>query len=202
MKMTKVKIDYDYLGVDRVVGIPTTGQLIIFQKQIPKVQSSYICNITEARDHGWAWIMCTQAQLILKRDITAQVPVPTKPSPYTGNTNILNAAHKQQLKLYEEYEEHKQNTNKAIQACFNEDLFVKLKTEGLLLGVTSHEVYQHMWTNFILKVDNDLEILKAKDLLKVDYDPDQIVQHYYKAINDARGLLTGLRETVSDVEVI
>ena len=59
-----------------------------------------------------------------------------------------------------------------------------------------------MWTSFLLKVDTDQEILKAKELLKVDYDPDRIVQHYYKAINEARLLLTALRETVTDEEVI
>ena len=51
-------------------------------------------------------------------------------------------------------------------------------------------------------VDKDQEILKAKELLKVDYDPDRTVQHYYKAINEARLLLTALRETVTDEEVI
>ena len=91
--------------------------------------------------------MCTQAQWILKKGITAQVPVPGDPGPYIGDTNILNAAHKQALKLYEEYEEHKRNTNKAIQACFDEDLFIELETDGLLLGVSPHEVYQHMYVD-------------------------------------------------------
>ena len=59
-----------------------------------------------------------------------------------------------------------------------------------------------MWANFILKVDKDREILHARELLKVDYDPDRIPQHYYKAVNEARELLTGLREIVSDEEVI
>ena len=39
--MTKVEIEYDYLGVDRVVGILSTGQLNVFQKQLAKVQVSY-----------------------------------------------------------------------------------------------------------------------------------------------------------------
>ena len=98
--------------------------------------------------------------------------VPTEPGPYIGNTNVLNAAHKQKLKLYEEFEEHKQNTNKAIQACFDEDLFVELETYGLLLGMTPYQVYQHMWRSFILQVDKDQAILKANRLLKVDYDPN------------------------------
>ena len=91
--MTKIEIEYDISGVDRVVGIPTTGQLIIFQKQMAKVQTSYKCNIAEAKDHGWAWIMCTLPQWLLKKGITAQVPVPDDPGPYTGDTNILHAAH-------------------------------------------------------------------------------------------------------------
>ena len=167
-----------------------------------KVQASYKCNIAEARDHGWLWIMCTAVQWILKKRITAQVPVLTNPGPYTDNTNSLHAAYKQKLKLYEEYEEHKRNTNKAIQACFDEDLFVELETDGLLLGITPIDVYQHMWTSFLLKVDKDREILKAKELLKVDYNPDRIVQHYYKYINESRQLLTVLKGIVTDEEAI
>ena len=41
---------------------------------------------------------------------------------YTGNTNSLRATYKQKLKLYKEYEEHKQNIIKPIQECFDEDL--------------------------------------------------------------------------------
>ena len=33
---------------------------------------------------------------------------------YNGNTNSLKSAYKQKLKLYEEYEGHKQDTNKAM----------------------------------------------------------------------------------------
>ena len=200
--MTKVEIDYDYSGVDRVIGIPTIGQLMIFQRQMAKIHTSYECNIAEAKDHGWSWLMCTAAQWLLKRGITDAVPVPPEPGAYTGNTNVLNAAHKEKLKIYQEYKEHKRNTIKAIQACFDEDLFVELETDGLLLGISPFDLFQHMWTNFILQKDKNREILHAKELLKVEYNPDRIVQHYYKAINEARQLLTGLRETVTDAEVI
>ena len=146
--------------------------------------------------------MCTTAQWLLKQGITAQVLIPANPEPYTGNTNSLHAAYKQKLKLYEEYEEHKQNTNKAIQACFNIDLFVKLEMDRLLIGIIPIDVYQYMWITFLLKADKDREILKAKRLLKVDYNPDRIAQHYYKDNDEARQLLTPLRETVTDKEVI
>ena len=85
--------------------------------------------------------MCTPAQWILKRGITNQVTAPTDPGLYTGNTNSLKSAYKQKLKLYEEYKEHNQNSNKVIQACFSEDLLIDLESDGLLLGVTSMQVY-------------------------------------------------------------
>ena len=59
-----------------------------------------------------------------------------------------------------------------------------------------------MWNNFLLKVDNDREILKTKELLKVEYNPDWIIKNYYKQISEARLLLTALRETVTDEEVM
>ena len=164
--MTQVTIEYDYSGVDRIVGVPSTGQLIVFQKQLAKIQTSYKCNVPEAKDHGWSWIMCTPQQWILKRGITSQVTAPADPGQYTGNTNSLKSAYKQKLKLYEEFEEHKRNANKVIQACFDEDLLINLETDGMLLGVTPMQVYQHMWDNFLLKVDKDREILKTKESLK------------------------------------
>ena len=53
----------------------------------------------------------------------------------------------------------------------------------------------------MLLVDKDREILRAKELLKIDYNPDCIVQHYYKQVNDARLLLMALKETVKDEEI-
>ena len=99
--------------------------------------------------------MCTPAQWILKRGITNQVIAPTDPGLYSGNTNSLKSLQKQKLKFYEEYKVHKQNTNKAIQACFNEDLVINLESDGMLLEVTQIKSYQHMWDNFLLKVDKD-----------------------------------------------
>ena len=63
------------------------------------------------------------------------------------------------------------------------------------------EVYKHIWDNFLLPVDKDQGILKAKELLKIDYNPERIVHHQYKAINDMKLLLTALGETVADEEV-
>ena len=109
---------------------------------------------------------------------------------------------KQKLKLYKEYKEHKRNSNKAIQPCFDESLLINLETDGMVLGVTPMEVFQHMCDNFLLKVDKDQEILKTREVLEVDYDPDRIVQHYYKNISNARQLLTALKETDTEAEIM
>ena len=58
-----------------------------------------------------------------------------------------------------------------------------------------------MWDNFLLPMDKGQGILKAKELLKVEYNPDRIIQHYCKKFNDTRLLLTALRETVIDEDV-
>ena len=99
--------------------------------------------------------MCTPSQWMLKQSIIANITPSDDPGLYTGNTNSLKATYKQKFKLYEEYKEHKQNTIKAIQACFDEDFLINLESDGMLLGVTPIQVYQHMWDNFLLKVDKD-----------------------------------------------
>ena len=81
------------------------------------------------------------AQWMLKRGITANVTPPDDPGLYTGNTNSLKATYKQKLKLYEEYEECKQNTIKVIQACFDEDSLIDLESNGMLFGITTMQVY-------------------------------------------------------------
>ena len=63
------------------------------------------------------------------------------------------------------------------------------------------EIYKHIYNNFLLPVDKDREILKAKKILKIEYNLNHIIQHYYTAINDTRLLLTALGETVIDNKV-
>ena len=113
--MTKIKIDYDISGINQVTVTPSVGYLIIFQKQHAKVQTSYKCNITEAGDHGWLLIMCLDGQWRLKPNITATVVPLADPGIFTGTTNVLKFRCKQEFKLYNEHEEHKHNSIKAIQ---------------------------------------------------------------------------------------
>ena len=144
--------------------------------------------------------MCTDIQLRLKRNITDLVIPPANPGIFTGTTNVLKSTHKAALKLYETYKEHKRNTIKAIQACFDEGLLIDLEFDGILVGYTPIEIYKHILDNFLLPVGKDWEILKAKELLKTESNPDRIVQYYYKAINP-KLLLTALREEVTDNKV-
>ena len=64
------------------------------------------------------------------------------------------------------------------QSIFYDDLLIGLEPDGLLLGVVSMQVYKHMWANLAIKMDKNQEILKTKELLKVEYNPDWFVQHY------------------------
>ena len=67
------------------------------------------------------------------------------------------------------------NTIKAIRACFDIDLPIDLESDGILVGYTPMKIYKHMWNNFLQSVDKDREILKAKELLKVEYKADHII---------------------------
>ena len=60
-----------------------------------KVQTSYKCNITEAGDHGWSWIMCTEAQWRLKQNIADVVVPPADQGTFIGTTNVHKSRHKQ-----------------------------------------------------------------------------------------------------------
>ena len=74
--------------------------------------------------------MCTDAQWMLKHGIIAIVIPSVHPRPYTENSNELKFIHKQELQLYEEYEEHKRNTIKAFKLWFDKDLLIDFKTDG------------------------------------------------------------------------
>ena len=88
--------------------------------------------------------MGTKAQWKLKQNITDLVIPPANPGIFTGTTNSLKSRYKQELKLYNEDEEHKRNTIKAIQSCFDEDLLINLKLDGILVKYTPMEIYQHI----------------------------------------------------------
>ena len=118
--------------------------------------------------------MCIPVQWRLKRNITADVLPPIDPDIYAGDTDSLKSRHKVALKLYNEYEEHKRNKIKAIQACLDEIFLIDLELDGILVRYTPIEIYEYMWNNFLLPV-KEQEILKAKELLKVEYNPDRIV---------------------------
>ena len=92
--MIKTTVDYDLSGIDRIRGIPSVGDIITFQRQVAKVQTSYKCKCPNASKHGWSWVMCTAPQWLLKRGITAAIVQQAEPAPYAGNTNALKFIYK------------------------------------------------------------------------------------------------------------
>ena len=64
------------------------------------------------------------------------------------------------------------------------------------------EIYTHMKTQILLPRDISREITKTKTGLNVAYDPDNIVQVYYKKIQTSKLTLAALDDPVTDEEIM
>ena len=95
--MSNSKFDYDLSGIDQITGIPTVGDMLVFQRQLVKIQTSYQCKCPNAGNHGWSWIMCTDIEWLLKQGITAEVVPPAHPGLYTGNIHATKFRCKEEL---------------------------------------------------------------------------------------------------------
>ena len=200
--MLSSKFDYDLSGINQITGIPTVGQVLVFQRQLAKIQTSCQCKCLNAGNHGWLSIMCTAAKWLLKHGITAEVVPPTHPGPYTGTTHATKFVYKEQLGLYNKYKEHMRNSVKALISCFTEGLLIDLETNGEVIGYTQIKIYDHIKNNFLLQRDMSRDITKTKTNLKVAYDPDKIVQIYYKKLTTATLTLAALGDPFNDVEIM
>ena len=189
-------------GIDRIDGIPTVGQTLKFQRQLATIQTSYTCQYEHAGDHGWSWIMCDDAHWLAKRGITTAVALPIEPGPYTGTTSTHKFKYELDVKNYDEYKEHLQNSVKAFATCFTEGLFIDLETDGQIFGYSPMQIYTHIKTNFLLPRDVSQEITKTRADLKVAYNPDKIVQVYYKSLQNSKLTLAALGDPVTDVKIM
>ncbi|OEU09765.1 hypothetical protein FRACYDRAFT_248024 [Fragilariopsis cylindrus CCMP1102] len=196
------KFDYDLSGIDRIDGIPTVGQTLTFQRQLATIQTSYTCKYEHAGAHGWSWIMCDDAHWLAKRGITTLVATPTEPGPYTGTTHTHKFKYQLDVKNYDEYKEHLRNSLKAFSTCFTEGLFIDLETDGQIIGYSPMQIYTHIKTNFLLPRDISREITKTRSDLKVAYNPDDIVQIYYKSIQTSKLTLAALGDPITEVEIM
>ena len=143
--------------------------------------------------------MCTDAEWRLKHRITTIVVPPAHPGPYTGQTHTTKFRYKEELGFYNGYKEHMQNSVKALTSCFTEVLLIDLETDSEVIGYTAIKIYDHIEDNFLQPRDLSQEITKTRADLKVAYDPDKIVQVYYKKMQNSKLTLAALGDPITDV---
>ena len=68
----------------------------------------------------------------------------------------------------------------AFSTYFTKGVLIDLETDGQIISYSPIEVYTYIKTHFLLPRDISQEITKTKTDLKVAYDPDNIIQVYYK----------------------
>ena len=196
------KFNYNLSRINQIEGIPTVGQVLVFQRQLAKIQTSYHCKCPNLGNHGWLWIICTDAGWILKHG-TTDIAVPTvHTEPYTGQTHATKFKYKKELGLYSEYKEHMWNSVRALTSCFTEGLLIDLQTDGEIFGYTAIKIYDYIKDNFLLPNNISWEITKIRTDLGVVYDPDKIVQVYYKKMKSSKLTLAALGDPVIDVEMM
>ena len=77
-----------------------------------------------------------------------------------------------------------------------------LETDSEVIGHTPLKIYEHVKTKFPLPRDVSQEITKTRQVLRVAYDPDKIVQIYYKKLHTAMLILAALGDPVMDVKIM
>ena len=94
------------------------------------------------------------------------------------------------------------NSIEALTSCFIEGLLIDLETNGEVIGYTLIEIYGHIKTNLLLPRDISRKITKTRSDLTVTYDPDEIIQIYYKKLGTTMLTLVALGNPVVDVEIM
>ena len=144
--------------------------------------------------------MCDNAHWLAKWGITTAVAIPNKPGPYTGTTHTHKFKYELDVKNYDKYKEHLRNSVKAFATCFTEGLFIDLEMDGQIIDYSPMAIYTHIKTDFLLPRDISQEITKTKADLKVAYDPNEIVQVFYKKLQNSKLTLAALGDHVTNVE--
>eukprot|EP00978_Attheya_sp_CCMP212_P009529 scaffold22535_cov32-Attheya_sp.AAC.2 len=98
---------------------------------------------------------------------------------------------------------HKKGAIRMIKYIFPEPVFLDLcDDQGKLVGKTPKEIIKHLQDTFCDDEESEEEILKQYKIMNVRYDPSDLVQVYFKALQDARTILASLNETVNDKVLI
>ena len=86
-----------------------------------------------------------------------------------------------------------------IKYIFSEPAFLNLcDNEGQLVGNKTQKIIKQLQENFCEDEETEEETLKQYKKMNIKYDPDDMVQVYFKALHDARTILMYLQETVTD----
>ena len=139
---------------------------------------------------------------MLKQGITTTVDVPDHPGSYTGATHATKFRYKAELTLYNKYKEHMRNSIKALTSCFTKRLLMDLENDSEVIEFTPIEIYENIKTNFLLPRGVSREITKLRQDLRVAYEPDEIVQKYYKKLHTATFTLAALCDPVVDIKIM
>jgi hypothetical protein len=193
--------DYDLSTLDKVTQ-PTIGNLLKAQNQIAAILSDYACEAPESGAYAHAFLIYPDAVWLTKDGITNAVVI-NKPPAFTGTTYAARYAYDDSLKQYEEMVKHQKGTIRMIKYIFPEPVFLDLcDDQGQLVGRTPQEIMQHLQDAFCDEEEAEEEILKQYKVMNVEYDPSELVQVYFKALQDARTILVSLQETVTDKVLI
>ena len=86
-----------------------------------------------------------------------------------------------------------------IKYIFHQHVFLDLcDNEGKLVGKTPQQTVKHLQENVCDDEETQEEILKQYNKINVKYNPADMVQVYFKTLQDACTILASLQETVAD----
>ncbi|WP_288992558.1 hypothetical protein [uncultured Marinobacter sp.] len=192
---------YDMASLDKVTQ-PTIGNLLKAQNQIAAILSDYPCNATTSGSYGHAFLIYSDTVWLTKDGITAPVVI-NKPATFAGTSYASRYVYEDMLKIYEDKITHQKGAIRMIKYIFPEPVFLDLcDDQGQLVGKTPQQIIQHLQDTFCDDEETEEEILKQYKIMNVKYDPSELVQVYFKALQDARTILASLNETASDKVLI
>jgi hypothetical protein len=98
---------------------------------------------------------------------------------------------------------HRNGAIRMIKYIFPAPVFLDLcDDQGQLVGKTPQEIMKHLQDTFCDDEETEDEILKQYKVMNVKYDPSDMVQVYFKTLQDACTIHVSLSETVNDKVLI
>jgi hypothetical protein len=192
---------YAMASLDKVTQ-PTIGNLLKAQNQITAILSDYPCNATTSGSYGHAFFIYSDTVWLTKAGITAPAVI-NKPATFARTSYASQYVYEDKLKIYEDKITHQKEAIRMIKYIFPEPVFLDLcDDQGQLVGKTPQQIIQHLQDTFCDDEETEEEILKQYKIMNVKYGPSELVQVYFKALQDTRTILASLNETASDKVLI